>query len=803
MELKNIISSFDIYHKIVIDTLVSKGVKCDHCNDLLRVLGHAFLKFLTADKKRLAINLPIYDQYLVQPIADYLLNIDLLFKAVCAPKVSNFFGTSIFDVFSDESSSRDPRAFLSFSRVADNTIFFDGGIIISKERFFPLFKTNQILKADFSNEIDEAFFLFSKIAKAGIISHPVLFDLENDLSLFVSKSEVLASKKLSTHEIVDNKMESEDVLDECLDRLSALDITKVIALKYPYHSNIDSRIFAEFRHAKLFELYLRTRFSFSEIGESDIYFLRREIENKPDLKIDECTKNYKICVTNHDQPLYKNLAELKQAWQTLNLSPFRYPFPAKWLMCIHRGEPLKFWKALYESDFPAIKGSLLGNVQKVIDQIYEINWIDKFITVDQDAIAVSRTSHLFPTAFDSFNDYIRPKFKKVFIYEDRVPFMAFRGKRVVVLDPLNKILISNISHLLDECDVRIVVPDFIYFTSPLVKYHSIACQYEALLQGSRSWFDKNYSKNQEKWSEQKRALLSNILKDKKKYDKTYAAVEYDDNVEELITENDVPLDLIEPEVVDILVAKERQILPDTNTQLLITTDQGNNFSLKQNSQVLLEENGYVIQTKAAIINEGTNFLPLSEVSKIVQRSALIDKLASMPTSALNWKARMFEKNGQHRDLYTSLQELGLSIQRSTFEKDYLREEKILNARSLNLPRAKNDWRIVCEFLNIKEANEAWRYHKCREDINSLKRAYTQIIRYLSESNSFGNNADSSVLECVMDIFEKETGVVENEGQEERLVTAKSIIRDISKKLILQQAISIKRIENEQDTRKAG
>jgi DNA-binding ferritin-like protein (Dps family) len=101
-------------------------------------------------------------------------------------------------------------------------------------------------------------------------------------------------------------------------------------------------------------------------------------------------------------------------------------------------------------------------------------------------------------------------------------------------------------------------------------------------------------------------------------------------------------------------------------------------------------------------------------------------------------------------------------------------------------------------LNIKEGNEAWRSHKCREDINSLKRAYKEVITYLNSNGFFGSNVDDSVLEHVVDIFESVTGVTDDEDPNERLETAKSIIRDITKELSLQEVTDIKLIQHEQD-----
>jgi hypothetical protein len=319
-----------------------------------------------------------------------------------------------------------------------------------------------------------------------------------------------------------------------------------------------------------------------------------------------------------------------------------------------------------------------------------------------------------------------------------------------------------------------------------------------LLGGARIWFDDEYQKKLSEWDKLKKSLISDILFAKKGYDKRYRAVR--DNTEsELEAESNLSTDLIEPEVIEILSEKEDRvsIRQDSRSTLIVTTD-NNQFSLKSNSPVLLEQNGFVVQTKAALVSVRALFLPISEVSKTIERSSLLEKLASMPSTAINWKKKLFEKKKTQPNIYNILHDLGLSIQEGTIQKDYISEVGISDTNDVHLPRSKQDWRIVCDYLNIKEGNEAWRSHKCREDINSLKRAYKEVITYLNSNGFFGSNVDDSVLEHVVDIFESVTGVTDDEDPNERLETAKSIIRDITKELSLQEVTDIKLIQHEQD-----
>jgi hypothetical protein len=115
VELNRIISSFEVYHNVLVETLFAKSVKCDQQN-VLAVIGQAYLKLLDSDKQRLSLKIPVYNERLLEPIVEYILNLDLLLRILRAPKNTIFQGSSIFEVLS-HSDDNSVRVFLEFIKI--------------------------------------------------------------------------------------------------------------------------------------------------------------------------------------------------------------------------------------------------------------------------------------------------------------------------------------------------------------------------------------------------------------------------------------------------------------------------------------------------------------------------------------------------------------------------------------------------------------------------------------------------------------------------------------------------------------
>lgn len=793
MEVKgNILSSFDIYHNTVLDTLRSRNINCDK-GDLLRFIGISYAKFLASDQQTLSLHVPFYKETFVDDLVDYLVTLDLLIKVFSKTGIVDFKGTSLYDGFSytkDSNRSVD-HYFKPFNRQQNEALFYEDEIVVSQHRFIPMFNSNETSLPD-CESIDIAFSLFATIARMELLHEPVLINLKDDVTLFLSTALSLNGLELLTRGVNQRSIDRNGNIDEILDELATYNISRTISVKYPYYTNIDSRILREFPSAKKFEICMKSRICYSEIDSDEVMLLKREIEGL-DFRISQTVSNFEILDSRHDSSLFEYLRGLRLSWKEANLNPYKSPFPGKWFLCIHQGEPLEFWTNSFRADFPLVIGFLLQNALKVIEQIYQINWAGNILTPDQEAIVIPPNSNSFSRVFSSFQNFLTNQFRRVFIYTDKLPYRTFEGRRIVILDPFNKVLFANLGNVLDASTIKVICPDFIYFNyQPFAKYFIAQYQFDALIQGARIWYDPNYENSLHEWESLKKVIIKESGVELRKYEEKYLKIEEQalsdlrpvDRVE--VLSDDSFSELTEPEVVEMLDNRRKPEIFGMPTSIEVITADGTKYFLKPDSLILLEDhNHHIIQTTADNAIQGWHFVPISEIDKAINKTLVAEKMVAIPKSSLNWKYELFLRSRSNSRLYRTL---GLSVLETTFNNDYLSEHEIVNSTDLHLPRAKMDWEIVCDYLGVREMEEVWRFHKCKDNINSLKKAYREVISYMSAKSLYGQNLEDDVLREIAQLFERHTGV--HESEKERISTARSIARQITKYLALQEIVHV-------------
>jgi hypothetical protein len=792
------LSSFDTYHDVVLETLNDIEVECDR-TDYLRSIGFSYLKFLCSNETEASIKFPFYSDTFLMSALEYLLSLDLLVKILSKPRLETFTETYLFDAFNyvgiDEKPPKD--YFIQFSKKQGEALFFGDDILVSQDRFVPLFKFSDVPSSDQTSSIEYAFSLFSVIARMGLRHGPVLIDLDKDLTLFLSKA-ITLNGGLLAHSVSQRAIDANDNLDETLDRLEKLDITNSITIKYPYNTSVDSRILREFPAIKKFELCLKTRTHYNEIESNELILLKREIEGL-DLKIEDSISNFEILDTQHAPALFDALGALKIAWREANLNPYKSPYPAKWFLCVNKSESLDFWKKAFVVDFPLVTGMLLHKVNEIIELIYEIDWTD-YLVPDFDAIAIVPKSNIFPEVFNSFHSRLKSKFRRVFVYIDQLPYKTFENRRVVIFDPFNKVLFANLGEIIETARLNVVCPDFLYFShQPFTKLFLSQYQYDALNKGARTWYEENVTTYQVKWEKVKNSIVKSSIAELKNYRKKYTTPsiqespearsiqQFDTSVEESFDE------INETEAIEFVERGGIGVVK-SSAMIEITNQAGRVYHLKPEEPILLEVNSHVISTTAKNALSGLNFAAISEIDKTIDKSLIANKMAVISNQGLNWKHELYVRSQAHPGLFNTL---GLSISKNTFDKDYLNPVPVSGVQELHLPRAIMDWEIVGDYLGIKDVETVWTFHKCRGNINNLKRAYRSIIDYISANRLYGQHLDPAALEEIAQLFEEHVGVTESES--ERISIAKSITAQITKQLSLQEIMSVNHTTHEQDT----
>lgn len=792
MGIDDIISSYDSLHDVVIDTLRAQDIHCEK-QDMLRFIGKSYVKFLACEKKDLSLKFPYYNEAFLIDLIDYITNVDLAIKIMIAPTNFEYSDTCLFDGFRyNETNSKSSDSFIPFVKKANDTLFFGEDIIVSEKRFFPLFKTSQ-MGQNLAPIVYNAFYLLSKLARTNVVNAPVLIDLLKRNTLFLSKSLDIKNTIL-TRCVAQNDIDRKNNLDQILDELNLIDIPGTITIKYPYATGIDSRILRDFPSARKFEICLKTRACFAEIEDKDVVLLKREIEGI-DPSITHSISNFEIIDTNHESSLFISLRDLKTSWTESHFNPYKSPFPGKWLLCINQGESIDFWLDNFSNDFPLVTGLLLAKARKIIEQIYEINWVDAFITPELDTIAVVPNSNLFPKVFGSFQNYLRNRFKRIYVYIDKLPFKTFEGKKIVFFDPFNKVMFSNLGNIIESSSVRTVCPDFIYYNyQPFAKWLIVSYQYDALLLGARKWFDEaNHAKHSSEWATIKKDVLKDTLTSLRTYEKKY--IKKDEKVFDVAAEEpdklneDLQQEYTESEVIEVLEQSGRNP-HDKKTNLVEIQTIKSKYVLRPEDVVLVAQNNHIVQTAAKNVIVGLSCIPLVEIDGAVDKKIIAEKMISIPKGAINWKNELYKRSLQNPAMYGLM---GLSVLESTFQNDYISEEEAVDPNDLHLPRARKDWEIVCNHLGIQEIENVWRFHKCKENINSLKNGYRDVMSFLIDESLFGKNLDTDTLTEMADIFEKNTGIRENES--ERIETISAIVKQLTRQVELEEIVAINIKEN--------
>lgn len=791
MEL-NTETPFDTLNDIVLETLESKGIDLVNCF-VLKELGKWYYKFVFSQSDQFHLVVPYYQKEFNKPLLEYLFYLDLLLKFIVCKNDQKLEDYALFDIISyrsaDKYNRRDKEFKLRFLNANKRILSFEKNVTIVPDRFLPLFPADQV--DSYKDEIFDAFFLFAVIAKRNLISHAFSIDFRKNLTLLITESNNLeGSKLLFKHLQTSEFRNNDDKRDEILDSFESLDIKNNINYKYPYHVNIGSTIIKEFAdRSKQFNIELQHRFCYSEISENELVLIPNELNQKGKTVLSDFLSLFLTIGTSVKNDFNLVFREFKVDWKQGQFNNFTSPFPIRWFMLIHSGEPLSFWNALFIKDYPNISGGLLREALLLIEIIYEINWVDKYLPTDNSVFLLIPRVNISSEIVNSFKDHVVGRYKNVGYIDDDLSEIPDQSN-IWVLDPFNILFFLNSFSRLSTFNVKVITPDFINFGyNPYIRYSIAKYHYTALIEGARKWVDPDYKKNLEDWEELKNKLLSDIKKDVNEYNAKFATsgeiIEFKINDEETSIKE---LELSESEIIQFASVKEARLVQSASIKdFLITVVDGSEIVLRNTSPVLLEENGCIIRTVASMLYVGSRFIPVDEIVKSINVSLFADKMTAISQKARRWRYEMYLLKEREPNLFSILSNQGLSVSIGTFNNDYV--SKRIEQDDFQLPRSKTDWKLVCEKIDITDMLATWMAHKSRSDINTLKKAYSDIINFLILKESFGMNVTDSILKHISNILSALPDAELNEKEME--INTRLVVAEISRRIKLSQVKYIK------------
>lgn len=793
MDLNPFITPFSKFHETVLGALASKQVPIANPYSL-ETVGKWFHAFVQTKEPSLTVRVPSFDEASQTSYIEYIILANLLFKTLNKPRVSQFEGTALFDLFKYLSGKKNGDLSLPYRTQQKLHVAFGSDTLLSTTRFSPLFRAEQLLAGVHNNAIFDAFHLFSSITKTNLLEWPVLIDLERDLTIFIARAYQLPSQRLLTVTTKTVNFKNDSQLDDYLTAIRGADFTQLIMYKSPYNSTISSVFRTQLGRARHFEVIFNTRLHYFDIKASEVVLRPSEIHAVSESEVQPLLDSVQVVTTDHRKDLYEKLINLKDAWAGFD-NRFKTPFPAKWLMCINPDRHVDYWIARYRMDFPAVHDMLLQGVEEIIRELHKLNWPALLKSENARASVIVPNSTLYSEVVTSFRNYCQGLFQRVI---DPVELMRGEGitDDIIVLDPFNITMLSNLTHLTKKYKIKIIVPDILYYTHiPYLKYHIARHQFDPAVLGLRSVLDANYKQSETAWHANRKHVLTTIREGSNAY-LSSIGVNKDVVIDEREPEVDfIPEGSLEHEISERAGEKEARLKSENVRLILVKTTLGTEYSFNPSTKVLFRDLGYLLTGSAALLEPGMQFIPLGEITTDLDRQTLVNKLASMPQQALSWKEQLKERSTSVTHLYNLLQKQGLSISLNRFSQNWQENDYNQLTGEFHLPRSYKDWTIVCQYLNIVEIERAWDCHRCRANQNAIKRAYTQILQLLSDYETFGVNTDDHILEQVTAIFQAETGMSDVDPDQERLAHARSVVRSITANLALHEISTVKQISN--------
>lgn len=768
----------------LIDKVVKDYLRCEGWgggdDKALFTIGENYYNFDKGKEPRICLQVPSYSRETLTTVVDYLVKIDFLLKLLQQGVIDNFEGKSLFNIFAFDPAhlSKTKKRLLNFQKANSNQVFFEGATVRARDRFLPVFVTEQ-LSDRVTNEITyKSFNFFDAIVNNGMLRHATEIDLKNSITLILEGGKALPKTTLKTLILSQHSVSSD--LQTSIKELKSLNISNVITVRYPYSQRVDSRIYRVLGHqVKRFDLCLRERMFFGDLQSHDLILTQAELNREESFDAKTLLASFQIIDTDHPARIDEIFAELRSLWVTEGFNPYKTPFPTKWLMCINTRRKLEWWVAQYKIDFPSVKGSILSLVTELIGLLYEQNWWSGQENELRGSNVVIPNSNTFPVVVNVLFQYLSDYATSVQFSDDSKIYKFPESLRCY--DALNLNFILNCDSQIRKAKIQFFIPDFFLLrVRPFFLVKIWDKMIEARFGGARVFQVTSPSGPDQA---ERTILLQHIAIQLRRYNKRFANNVVEDDVDQLLSESDA--ELTDSEVSEIVAERYEAVGDDRD--LVITANDNTEFKLKSGSRVLVDEMGRMVTTVAGVMSEGSRFFPVSLLSQHINAAHLANKMSTVPASAIGWTKELHDQQQLVPSLFQHLKARGLSILETTFNHSYT----TVKAEEFFLPRRYSDWQLICDFLQIKQVAEAWNSYKCRKDLNQLRKVYVEVIEILFDRGILGVNVDDETIEKISMVMDQI-----NEGHEnlnDRHKYARQLVMEITSKIELKTVKAIVKI----------
>lgn len=736
-------------HKVITETLNISD------NSKLEIIGSWFFKFLNSEEEDLKLSIPSYEYEFSIIAYDYLRLFSITFYLVKESQINTYENTCLFNVFiyNPKIDVKNINDFiLDFKTIKNNIALWNVDTNTELNQFIPVFNRDQITSEKDLKIIYNSFNLFKAIRKHKLINYPILIDLHKNILSFNIFKDFIPKIKVSENIILVDKKIDDEFAEEMEDKLIENIIKLRIDIKYPNSKRPHDYLLGNNIGPKRFSLIYMNRFANEDENKFGIRLLPREYSEKKSVSILN-NFDFEIVNTKHNKSLYDLLSNFKKKWKNLGLNKNVTPFPRIWFLLVNKGYSKEEWHIQFENDYPEIANKpIINDVKKIISELHDLDWI-------KDAFAnFSNSKFLFPelmglkkkmlgSAFRRFEDYTKKLYPNLVFIEEK---LDNDYKNIILLDAFNKVDIVNKGQLSLNGDLKIIVPDFIYYNyQPFIKYYLFDYQSSILINSSREKLDINFETNKEKILSLKSLLFKEINSEIKNYNNKYNVEIDEPSIENIKNDEENDNELTGAEEAEFA---QRVSFTKNPLTFIITTIKNEEINTLENEMVLVRRNCIsTIPVKALIV--GDLFLQNKDLNNLIMDDNLYNRLSEIPTKIKSYQNELL----QYKDIYNKLKIKGISYSNETYFKNtYLLPIEKINNNSFRVPRRKKDWRTICDLLTIgqSEMDIAFIAYYGREKKNRIKELYKEVINLFLEKEYFSMAEDPIVLSEMESIVEK-------------------------------------------------
>ena len=760
--------------------------------DMLEVIGKWYYNFLISQEKKLSLFIPKHNEQSLNIIYNYLRLFSLTNRLLGKPVVANYGNTCLFNVFDYDKKSKKfsvKGSTIEFVKKERDLLVFAHNTVVGTDKFLPLFKKRQIENSQW-DKIYNSFKLFKAIRNQELINHPVLIDFKEDLCLSISSNNQIKAEDYILFETLKYSFNmSEETVIEFEDKLRKQDITDLISIKYPYHKNIHGYLLNIGK--KKFDLIFNSRFCYFDLQNDDVVLLPNELEKIKQIPLVSVSK-FEILNTNHNVELFNLLDEFYYNWKEYEFSKFTTPFPKYWLLFINPSIAKEDWFDMFKSDYPNVaEKPIINEIKKIIYLIHELDWGKQLIKEIKDPVLLlpdikgARKKKL-EKSLNSFKHYLTKLNNKVLFIENDDNYDYNEYSEVLLLDAFNIINLVNIFQ--KNIELKVLTPDFLYFNyQPWIKYHVLDYQYEPLLSRKRELLDSDFQVNKETYQNLRQDLIQSIKLEIRNYRKKYKGERIEVESESVRIENE---DLVfnNEEEIELVKKSSKEL---ENKKYLVRTIEDKDFEFEGNNQVLIRKNS-IISNYASQLIVGDCFVLQKEINSSINKDLLIDKLSKIPDSANDFQIQL----SKLPNVYETLKRLGIEYtDEKYFNEKYVIESGDYENDKFILPKKKENWKIICEFLGITSNDmfQTWISHYGRKHINDIKRIYKRIYDLCLENNYISEIENPDLVNKVSEYIAMNNIIFKTDEESNPTEIAKSILSAIINEIKFHEVKEIKTI----------